>query len=482
MVLSGAIASAQQPPVPGPYAYYPYQGYYGHGGQGGQPYFNPSAYYGFNYPYYDPNVPMYFYAKKYVESTTPPLPASVDLLPHKKAARSRDALPIMDHRPIREKVIKAPKAPIEFHRCHKEVMWVTADYSMNWIRAARVGIPLVTTGSTLDPSPGAMGQAGTVLLLGNAPIDYGMFQGVRGETGLFLDEENQFSMDIGGFYLFPRRYRASFASNAAGSPLLTRPTINAATDTEQAYIVSFPGLGAGNVAFDMRSQLFGGEVNGRIHGYWLGRLHVEGLAGFRALRFEESLRLHDQVNPITDNVFTFMGTFVNSPNILETQDYFRAYNQFYGFQLGGKMRWEHDWFFIDLLGKVAMGVTSQRMNILGSTALITPTGTSYAAGGILAVPSNMAEHNRHDFGVVPEIGINLGLEVTRNLRLRSGYSFLMWNSVIRPGDHLDRTVNPAIVPSDQDFGNVAGPTRPAFSFHEQVFWAHAFNFGLEVHY
>src|SRR5581483_95972 len=135
-----------------------------------------------------------------------------------------------------------------------------------------------------------------------------------------------------------------------------------------------------------------------------------------------------------------------------------------------------------VLGKVALGATQQRVNINGFSTLITPTGNTVAQGGILALPSNQGEHTRFVLGVVPEVGVNFGVDVLKHVRIRTGYSLLMWNKVVRPGDQIDRNVNPAQIPTDQSFGTLGGPTRPTFDFHNQFFWVHALNIGFEIHY
>ena len=57
-----------------------------------------------------------------------------------------------------------------------------------------------------------------------------------------------------------------------------------------------------------------------------------------------------------------------------------------------------------------------------------------------------------------------------------------WNDVVRPGNQIDRVVNPNIVPTDQDFGVAGGPRRPAPLFNSSDFWAQGVNFGLHFRY
>ena len=54
--------------------------------------------------------------------------------------------------------------------------------------------------------------------------------------------------------------------------------------------------------------------------------------------------------------------------------------------------------------------------------------------------------------MVPEVGINLGFQLTNNLKIYGGYSFLYWTNIVRPGDQIDTTVNPNLVPTSSTFG------------------------------
>ena len=183
-----------------------------------------------------------------------------------------------------------------------------------------------------------------------------------------------------------------------------------------------------------------------------------------------------------DSGLTFRGLAVSPGDLLVDEDAFLCYNQFYGFQVGGRARWEQPNFYVDVTGKVGMGVTDQRVRIEGFSGLASPFGNLTTPGGILAVATNSGEHNRQVFGVVPELGVNVGMDLCRNWRFKAGYTFLMWNGVARPGMQIDRSVNTSQVPTDQDFSTVSGPARPRFEFKEEVFFLQAFNFGLEFHF
>jgi len=97
--------------------------------------------------------------------------------------------------------------------------------------------------------------------------------------------------------------------------------------------------------------------------------------------------------------------------------------------------------------------------------------------------------------VVPELGINIGYQITDHLRAYVGYNVIYWSDVVRPGDQIDRVINTTQLPNPTLVVNgvivppqpntpLLNPAlrRPAFSFNGSDFWAQGVNFGLEFKY
>ena len=74
------------------------------------------------------------------------------------------------------------------------------------------------------------------------------------------------------------------------------------------------------------------------------------------------------------------------------------------------------------------------------------------------MPTNIGEFNRNVFSVVPEVGRNVGYQLTDHIRTFVGYNFLYWSNVIRPGDQIDRVIDINNIPR---FVNVLPGTIPA---------------------
>lgn len=355
--------------------------------------------------------------------------------------------------------------------------WVSADYLLWWLRKGPVNGPLVTSGSVNDAIPGALGQPRTQVLFGNNDLNYNPFSGMRFQAGIQLD--SGLSLE-GGFFLFETR-TVSFnaASDANGNPLIARPIFNNRANLEEAYGTSFPGAWFGQTGVSSHSALQGYEINLAANLRDTACSQFQFLVGFRALNLNEDLAIQDRLAPLKPGILTFLGKAVNAPNSLADFDRFHAGNQFYGGQLGGRWETFFDRFSLAVTGKVAFGATQELVTIDGSSTQLTPAGSTTVPGGILAQTSNMGRHYRDVFAVVPEANVNLNWQLTPRLSASTGYSFLYWSSVARPGSQIDHGVNPSLPPTDQSFGTTgAGQNRPGFQFQSSSFWAQGVNFGL----
>jgi hypothetical protein len=513
ILCGGEAAHAQGWPanVPGGY----YQGYgsgyptaaQGYGYYGYSPYGRPMGY----GPYYQGNAyypgngysPYYAGQQQYYPVTTPQS-VSVPMEQSTPASVSAAAAPAPEGSAKEPEPLKAPTpagpatstatptpapASVEVvgdvvdggadllghQRC-----WVGADYTLTWIRQQRFPA-LVTTGSTNDAHPGALDQSGTAVLLGGG-FDFGESSGLKLALGAYLDPDFHFSLELDGSYMTAVHAGFSLASDSNGNPLISRPVFNVNDNREAAFLDSFPGKDAGSINVDSWAELYGTELNFRYHSCLNDKLTLGGLFGARFLRLGESLTINDRVNPFVDNSIRFEGMFVNPPNSLTDFDRFKTTNNYYGLQLGGDVRWDDDKYFVSAFAKLALGATDENVNISGQSTLITPLSFQNAPGGILALPSNIGSYERATFSLVPELGFNVGVKVTPHINLTAGYSFLAWTQVVRPGDQIDRNINPTQVPTDNSFGQSSGPIRPLFHFNTETFWANTLSVGVDCHY
>ena len=99
-------------------------------------------------------------------------------------------------------------------------------------------------------------------------------------------------------------------------------------------------------------------------------------------------------------------------------------------------------------------------------------------GGLLAAGPNLGRFTRDQFSVVPELTLNVGYNVTPNLRLFAGYNFLLWTNVIRPGDQIDHVVDLTFVPNAPPV-SFSGLNRPRPLFAQRDLVVNGIQFGLD---
>ncbi len=166
-------------------------------------------------------------------------------------------------------------------------------------------------------------------------------------------------------------------------------------------------------------------------------------------------------------------------------DHFNGTNNFYGGQVGLRGEYRLGNFFINGTGKVALGVVNQAINVNGGGASIFPGGTPaenfFLPAGFYALRSNSGRFSRSSFAVVPEVNLNIGYNITSNIRIYAGWTFLYINNVVRPGQQIDHSINPIQAPGllGAPIGP-SGPLTPTIPFNHTDFWAQGLNIGLQL--
>jgi hypothetical protein len=370
--------------------------------------------------------------------------------------------------------------------------WASAEFLLWWVKPGRVP-PLGT--ASLGGS-GVLGAPGTTTLFGDS-LDYGARPGARFTVGSWLNCDCTKGFELSYFFLGGDSTDSSASSSgAAGSVVLGRPFFNVITGRQDVQLVAFPGAVAGNLTVSSDTWLQGAEANLLCNLCCsnpcvpcppnpcepacapASRYRVSLIAGFRFLNLDEDLTITERLTLLP----TAPPPFVPGSTITVT-DRFETRNWFYGPQVGVRAEWWRGRNFVNVLGKVALGVTHQEVIASGTTTFTTPGGASVTQpGGLLVQATNAGSRSRNRFSVVPEIGINVGRQLTDRLSVFAGYSFLYWSNVVRPGDQIDLGVNPTQLPTPAGPGVLVGPARPAPVFRETSFWAHGLNVGLAVNW
>jgi hypothetical protein len=368
--------------------------------------------------------------------------------------------------------------PSDNHR-----IWVTADYLFWWVKGAPLPQPLITAGSSSDTIPGALGQPNTRVLFGDRTVGFGPASGIRFGLGGWLDAQHLWALDADGFILERKQRQVLYGSDGNSDLAIAQPVINPATG-ESAYVTSYKGLIAGTIFASTSTQFGGWELNGMRNLVRNANLEFNVLAGFREVILRESLYVDSNIQQLQPNVLSFAGQSVNVGDQIYTTDGFRARTNFYGPQIGGKLSWTSNRFGVDLVGKIALGVSHESVSIDGWTSLYPAANNSITSipGGLLAQSTNIGAYGRNVFAVAPEANLNLHYDLAPWARVNLGYTFMYLSRAVRPGLVVDRAVDPGLVPSSGAFGSGTVTGSPAFYFHDGGYWAQGLNLGLTLRF
>lgn len=383
-------------------------------------------------------------------------------------AQEHEELPhhLPAHGPAHE--LTAEDVPDHEPRCITR-WWVRGGYVL-WLMKNPTSPPLITTGLNTDPQPGVLGSLSARVIYGGE-IDLHEHHGGTFTVGRAFDDEHCWSLEATYAFAAPRTIQFTTASlgSSLAFPVLARPFFDAVNNREDSSLVAFPGLVAGRIDVDYNTYFDTGEVNVYRRLWNSDELTFDVLGGFRICRLEEELRIVEQsaVNA---------GTPVFAGQLIRVKDLFETDNLFWGGQIGirgaiNRKRWR-----VEAGAKIAFGVNDRDLTISGETFR---SQAASQPAGLLALASNRGIHSSTAFGVLPEAHVQLGFRVTERFELQFGYSFLYWDQVLRPGESVDRVLNPNLIPTSTTFGAPGGPPRPRASEETTDFWLHGLRFGFE---
>jgi hypothetical protein len=370
------------------------------------------------------------------------------------------------------------QAAPQFHDDHcgpPERFWLGGGPVLLWIKNGP--LPVLATSS-----------AGQVL---GGDVSYGTFLGGQIDGGAWLDRRHTFGVGLSGFMTEQRSVSGSLFSDAAGSPLISRPAFDILTGVPINILAAAPGAFAGGVVFATSSRLAGAEA-GLVHNLrYCQDYSIDVGFGFRYLDLDENLVITQMTQALANGQLSLAGTPVAGAVI---EDRFDTRNQFYAGQFSARAEYRFGPVFLDVISKVALGPNHEVVSISGVTRDL--AGTQAVSGGLLAVGQattqvgpfpqppggNIGRDSTNRFAVLSEVGGLIGCQVTQHVRVAAGYHFLYINDVVRPGSQIDQAVNLRLVPLSGSFGSVSGPASPVPTARHDDFFAHGVQFRLEVVY
>lgn len=376
-----------------------------------------------------------------------------------------------------------------------------ADYLLFWSKAHHLPVIVATSPPGTLRTAGSFEPGTVVTTLFGGDVDDESRSGGRFWAGIWLTPEQSVALE--GRYVFLEDVGTTYVNASNGVPILARPFVSAEqvnaglitgaqAGPENALPVALAPLLTGSVNVNTRNQFWGVESNARINVGGGCNFRADVLAGFRYADIEDDLTI-SSVSRTTANPGSIFPRFAGQPvgpggagvkGALSVIDSFTTRNNFYGGQVGANIEVVRGRFFADLTGKLAIGVMDQKVNIQGLSVL-TPAGGEalLAPGGLYALTTNLGSYSRCEFGLVPEVGVNLGYQFGKHLRAHVGYSVIYFRSnVVRPAEQIDLTVNANLVPAlSTGLGQRNDPAlqRPVFAFRDVDFWVQGVSAGLE---
>jgi hypothetical protein len=355
-------------------------------------------------------------------------------------------------------------------------VWISADYLLGFIRSTGVP-PLVTTApqGTAQLVAGTMTNASTTVLFGGASAGGDLRSGFQIGAGGWLDAERTFGIDVGISVL--DRQNDSFSANSPkGNPILARPFLDTSTGTQTTQLVAFPGLAGGALAASAHTDYFY-SANVDFKEVILDRngWRIESILGYRFLRFDDGVA-------VDSNIVSPGSGLVAAGTQVLTSDRFTAHNTFHGVDIGIGADYRNESLWVGLVAKLGVGNVNRSIGIAGTTDVIVPGAAPVLSnGGLLALSSNSGVHTSHDWEVAPEIAVNIGWDITENVRVRVGYSFLYLTDVARAADQISLHINSNLFPAPTPAAG-ATPNDPAFGLRKSDIWMQAINVGFEVRF
>jgi hypothetical protein len=376
----------------------------------------------------------------------------------------------------------APPPPVlrDTHLGPPDPFWVGGDYLLYWLKPAQV--PLLVTADRPGRPP--------VPLIGGREYEFGPTDGGRLYAGAWLNDRHTLGVEASGFLLEQKAVFAAVNSAPDGSPQLARPFVDALLAQPAEFLISDPGELAGGAFMATGSRLSGADLTFIRNIAYCPNYSFDFLAGGKYLDLDEYLELTQVTRPIGAGQVVFIGidrritrfTVADGAPALTVADRFRTRNQFWGGVLGLRGEYRFGPAFVGLTVKAGLGNNQQTVDIDGFSE-VAVAGVPRLPTGLLAVQgANNGRLVTNRLSVVSEVGAQVGVQVSKHVRVTIGYDLLYLENVARPGDQIDPIINTRLLPTSTSFGQVSGLTSPVRTRARDDWYAHGVRIGAEFQY
>ncbi|MCC6196020.1 MAG: BBP7 family outer membrane beta-barrel protein [Burkholderiales bacterium] len=337
-----------------------------------------------------------------------------------------------------------------------------------WFQGSPTPTPII--------SDGVLGRPGTQVLLGGGDVNTNPNAGFR--VTLFYTPKLTYGVEVNYLWIGERSQTDGVSTTGLpGSANLFVPYYNVVRNAEDISEVSSTGSYSGSASTELTNSMQGAEINVTWPVAAKAPWDFTVFGGFRWLRLKEKYQITTNspyLPPTPAGVWT-------------TADIFDASNKFYGGQIGARGNWRQGNWMMNGAVQVALGGMVQDMSVQGS--LVTDDFQSVGVtqtfpGGYFALPTNIGSRSRTVFAAVPELRLNVGYFFTPKISLSVGYDVLYASNVARPGNQIDRNINPsqAVSYTGDPPAILLGPAQPTFNWNSSSFWAQAVSATLHIRY
>jgi hypothetical protein len=312
------------------------------------------------------------------------------------------------------------------------------------------------------------------VLLGGRAIDSQPSAGGRFAVGWSTNTEQTGGLEVVYFFLGTRTFKQNVRSFAGGTASeFGLPYTNAASGARELLTLARPGFADAHLTAFTSVRVQGWEVNSVANVLDEKSVKLNALIGWRYFQAHEGARLEA------------IQYRYDGRDVVRAADQFDAHNRFHGGQLGLHADVRRGLVFCEMTAKIAFG---QNYEVVKTEAMTFfqpggagPASAIYGGSGLYVQPSNFGRTANGVFAVLPEGTFKFGFRLGDAGRVYVGYSFLYLSDAVRPGDQIDRTLNPAQVPLASGLAPAFGD-RPARIVQRGDFWAQGLVIGLETRY
>jgi hypothetical protein len=366
------------------------------------------------------------------------------------------------------------------HENKGERIWIVPEYYGAMTKDSPYpNFPLVTKGNPAFPLSGILGEDGTMVMFDRRSEDFGIQHGFKLTAGGWITEDQKWGAELSGFY----QPKVSASSTVAMDPdnLLCIPYFDAPFGVEDCYWYDPALFSSASIKITNKQEFWSVGAMGLRNLHRSKLIDIDLKFGVRHLNLNDEFGFaQTSVSPIGN---FFNGSLIGA-GTYEMVDSFEANNDFIGADLGARIAFRSGRFRAELLPRIALGGSMQEVEISGHSSALTTAGQVYNANsGFWALDTNIGKHDQTKFGVVPELNVKVGVEITKRIDFMAGYGITYWSNVVRAGDHVNRVINVDKVAVGVDPSGGGDPTTPAvptFQFHTTDFWAHGITAGFKI--